>query len=741
MGLFGNSRKTYVGTSVVRVIEDKNIPDSPKTGLMKAILQNGNISDYVLEEFVGSIGNKITRVYNYAKDNYPLGVPTKHFSKRTIGRAEIQTILSTIHGEPVEIEYSFLASPNYTHFAWEKLINDFDYDTETNIINSISTVDAKEYLNEIAVVLPRGQEDNYSPEVLERWGVSSAAGYTPWKPSNRADLGWIQNPKINGSDNTTVAFTKIKYGKVIPATERDRQYVEYGFFNMELPTFVDYADYYQVCYTIGEKRFYWSYQRGLGVYPVLDTIQEEGTPFGSFLPFLYFRYEAQPTNLDKATPLYLTSTKMAKMLGMNYDEVIETINENPDIADVQQAMLTFAVPANTTNPSERKYLFKFFDEMYFELGTGDDVRPISDIYSFISRDDSGGKNVVLIQDAQFKMSLSNAGMSKKRIKGNIGDVGSYDSGFATSTYNRVLYEDETNIPYEVPTKYDYHYYRKQVSDTLIDEIRVLDLKMTYHIYGEHIAAGDDEGDILLVPIDMSIIEEYSIPEKEQLISKSMHMVFNSMTVVKLKWYQTGIFKALMIIVMIVITVLTWGANAPALAAALAVGGTVAIAAIWTMIIIPMLQMYVLRLGLQLFVKEFGADFAFLVAIVAVAYGMYEGFGDMATTWGETLLNVGNNLFKAVGEFYQEGVLDVYNELGEFNVLATDMYADLEKTSQELLNDQNNFLSPFVLFGEAPTDYYNRTVHSGNIGVQSFTAVTNYVDVALRLPTIDDTLKG
>ena len=60
------------------------------------------------------------------------------------------------------------------------------------------------------------------------------------------------------------------------------------------------------------------------------------------------------------------------------------------------------------------------------------------------------------------------------------------------------------------------------------------------------------------------------------------------------------------------------------------------------------------------------------------------------------------------------------------------------TAQDLL-EGNNLLSPFVIFGESPDDYYNRTVHSGNIGVIGFEAVSSYVEVALTLPKLDETV--
>jgi hypothetical protein len=65
---------------------------------------------------------------------------------------------------------------------------------------------------------------------------------------------------------------------------------------------------------------------------------------------------------------------------------------------------------------------------------------------------------------------------------------------------------------------------------------------------------------------------------------------------------------------------------------------------------------------------------------------------------------------------------------------------LLEDAQSLL-DSNLRLNPLVIFGETPDDYYRRTVHSGNIGIIGYAAVHDYVEVALRLPTLSDTVEG
>lgn len=57
-----------------------------------------------------------------------------------------------------------------------------------------------------------------------------------------------------------------------------------------------------------------------------------------------------------------------KYLGMNYGDLADSINQNPDIDDVEQALFMMGVPADTTNEVEQRYLFDFFNRAYVESG-------------------------------------------------------------------------------------------------------------------------------------------------------------------------------------------------------------------------------------------------------------------------------------------------------------------------------------------------------------------------------------
>lgn len=726
MGLFGSKKKTTVGTSVSRIIETKDIPDSPKIGAIKGILENGEIVDYIVDELLNSVGVKSDRLYEYAKKNYPIGVPTKTYHYRAKGNEEVKAILEQIHGEPVELEYNRFGPPNLTHIAWMKLISDWGYIPATNEI-----VGKGQYLDYVTLVIPESRKDEYESGALEQWGTSPAAGYKPWEPYN-TDLPGVIPFQLVMYAPVAEEYLKIGMGVLDKTSFPSKPKLD--SFNISTDEYVDDADYFHVKYKVGGVYHYWMYRQGEGTYPTLDGLFDNNALLGSFYPNIYLRYDKQPMDRDKTGETYKTSKKMCKYLGLNYQQLIDMVHENPDIADVEQGFMTFAIPANTTDPMEQRYLFEFFHDMHAAVG---DMPPSASPYgSFVNSAYTDVKNAVVIQDKLFRMGLNSSGLMKFVKSGVVAKIGSHSSGFAIEQFDS-MYQDSDGIKYPTKVNVDYHFYRKQISDNLYEEIRVYNLKMVYHIYGGYTTTGDDTSNILLVPLDKSIVDRMSIPEKEQLVSRALHFVFNSRVVTKLKWYQTGFFKAFMFIVAIVITVFTYGSTWAAMGTALAAGGAAAVVAIQAALI-GVLKAIVFAYGFKLFVQAVGPEFAMLLAIVAVAYGGFKYFAEGKSLFAENLLMVGNGLSKATQGYYADALEGLQAEAEAFKSEVDRLNEELQKASDALMGS-NTALSPFVVFGESPNDFYNRTVHSGNIGAQSIAAVSNYVEIALQLPKLNDSV--
>jgi hypothetical protein len=748
VGLFKSKTRVTVATQVSRVIKDDLLPDSVKTGVTKAILNEGDIPDYMLEELVGSVGLRADRMYDYAATKYTHGLPTQRITTAAAGQDIVQGILDGIEGTPVAMEYCQFGPPNSLHIAWMKLVGQYGYNPQTNILAPQTAAKGRNvYLEDIAISVPSAQLNQFEPGSLDQWGKTPRAGYTPW----RAMLGPLAEQlgmsPVHLDDAATEDYARIFYvygsGAVATETWRD-PFME--SFTFPIDGYDNAADFFHVRYTVGGLTKFWMYQIGTGTYPALDTLHGNGEfTMGSFFPFAYFRFNKTSENANKTTEAYKTSKKLVKYLGMDYDMVADGINENPDIADVEQAMLIMAVPANTSNPMEQRYLYDFFNGLHAGIGTNFNSFAAAQAAALLG---SGGisSGSVVIQDRRFKMALSNSGIYKRRVAGSIGKVGSHASTTgvrSVSVTATVEWSDDggsgsTTSTYDKPVKT--HIYRRQVNFGQYDEIEVLDLKMLYHVYQHYTVTADETDDILLIPLDRSITNNYSIPDREELYSRSLHFVFNSVSITKIKWYQTGLFQIIMLVVAVVITIYSMGTDGGSLIG-MALAGNAAAAYTLALVLLEKLVIgLVIQTALKLFVKAVGVEFAFAVALVAALYGGMQALqagSVQGAPWAQELLQLSSGLGKGIQAEMQGMFADLYSEVSEFSLFVDERNKELEEARKLL--EGNNRLSPFVIFGEKPEDFYNRTVHAGNVGAMGISAISSYVDIALTLPKINDTL--
>jgi hypothetical protein len=732
---FKSEEVTRVATSVSRLIDNDAVPDAVKSGSIKALFSDGNVADYVMEELVASIGMRAEKMYRYAENQYTWGMPSGEIYSANQARPQVEAFLEQAEGAQIAIEYSHYGSPNVQHMGWMALMDDHGYNPDTNQLANLTTQKGTPvYLKDMVIVVPESQLATLDKAMLEQWGISAAAGYTPQRPASGPELApYTAHTPIAISSAATELHLVVSYVWKMGATVMEDS------FTLSHAAF-DYRDgYFMTKYVVGTETKYWAYLNKSGVHSELDNIFVDGpAESGSYFPFTYFRYAKSSTSSNKTTQAYKTSKKMMKTLGLDFDAVGAAVDENPDIADIEQAMLVFAVPPVSTNKQENRYLFDYFNTLR-EATEQDNSAAVAQSLRVLGGGSGfqwgSSAHTVIIQDQRFKKALSHSGIYKRIRAGVIGSVDTYTSAFETINVEQAVSNFETGELYTeiVPTKT--HTYRHQISANMYEEIVVIGLQMTYYIYGGYNTVGDETDSILLIPIDKTVSEDYSISDREILYSRALHFVFNSRVVTKVKWYQQTWFRVFLIIVAIVLTVIDMGSDGGSwIATALELTGTEAIVA--TVIFNLVVGMVIMPKVFKVFVKVFGQDVATLVAIAAVLYGGYSllqnGMAGVPTAADMLMLSSG--ISNAVLESKMYDLLDQRDELQTW---MDDQTKSLE-TANDLL-DKQTILSPFVIFGEKPEEFYNRTVHYGNIGTLGINAISSYVDIALTLPKVNDTL--
>lgn len=741
MSIFKTRYKTTVATTVSRGIPDTMLPNAVKTGVFRGIFNGGQLVEHILEEVVSSIGVKAERMYRYAETDYVHGLPSSSIHFSNAGQAAVQAVLTTLEGQSVTIKYSKYGPLNSLHFGWMAIVERYGYNAQTNELTVLSAAKGRPvYLADMVVMVAEATVAELENGSLDQWGISPRSGYTP-------KLGLFSGgPEAQAMLRSTpyaidlaasVDYLRVSY------VWRDG-YIHEESLNIPITGLDVNKNYFQAKYVVGGITKYWRYQDDLGTHPTLDALfATSQDSLGKFFPFVYFRHKKKSVAKDPNSVEYKSSTKLMKYLGMDYGDLAESINQNPDIDDVEQALFMMAVPADTTNELEQGYLFDFFNRAYLESGgmvRSSSVK-IASIASAMSTTGRGAETSIVIEDARSKMTLGMTGLYKQNKVGVVAPVGKHTSARIVQnvTNTSIAYADEFDTigsPYTWVSKVPCHYYRKQVSTNIYEELQVYELNMSYRVWGDYETTSDDDGKILLVPIDHSITENYSAADREELYARSFHYVFNSRVVTKIKWYQGAFFRFVLIVVAVVITILgDYSGSALNAALLLEEYGLAAL-----IILEGLATMAVVNVVMKLFVKLVGAEFALVFAAAVALYAGYQVFdtGSVAgAPWASDLLNLASGLVKEVGSFYTAEIQGLQEEYTNFLSDAKEQDAALQTAANLLKGD--SLLSPFVIFGESCDDFYNRTVHAGNIGTVAFDAIHNYVDIALTLPKLDTTV--
>lgn len=730
MGLFSSKYVTSVATIANRVIDDENLPNSIKNGAMKSLIEGSDqLIEYAMEELVQCIGIKCNQMYNYGRDHYMHGLPSSSIETSLSGQDLVKNTIQEDVG-PITIDYYHYGMLNTLHVGWVKLMAMYGYNQTTNML----TVDGQAaYLVDMVVVVKEASLTEMANGALDQWGTPPTAGITPARiafPDLAEHSPWEADANA-ASDYLRVTYT---WQNTVTLLMETRTIV------IPITGFDETASFHQVKYKKADGSFgYWIYKAGDGAHPAIDKLHTPAwNTGGSFFPWAYFRYAKTNIAADHGTAEYKQMSTMLNFLSMGFDSVADAIDENPDIKDVENAMLMMAVPAVTTNQMELRYLFDFFEGLYQE--TGGELKPslqASGAMGLLAHfvDSSSEDASIVIQDKKFKMSLGFRHIFKTRVAGTIGNgkIGTLEC----LNGKDILIETGANGA-QFATPVTFHTYRRQLNVGTYEEIRVINLKMKYFVFEDYFQTADENDDILLIPLDKSITEHYSVPDREELYARSLHYIFNCRVITEVKWYQQGWFRALMVIVAIVITIWSWGKTYQLVVAALASGAT--LTAVAVIIVMKIIEQLLIALIIKLFIKLVGIKLAFLVAIVAVMYGGYKAIeaGSLkGAPWATELLQVGSGLAKGISSELKDDFDALKKESEEFN--------DMIKTKQEKLEaaedllSYNNYLAPMVIFGETPAEYYDRTVHSGNIGVIGIDAITSYVDMALTLPKLSQTI--
>ena len=798
MSLFKTKKKTIVDATAVRVIEDQFLPEPLVGATMEAIRGGDDFTKVLMEMALNGSFRNFENMYKYAekgKNNggYTYGLPNVNLKTNYDGYDILRGILQAQHPSAIDVEYVHFRPPSNFHLFWQYLFEDADYRHTYQLLGDLSAEKGRwVFLEKViatqnkAIDAPVREEnsggnwENFTSNTVIGSPVPSSEDLL--FGTDPADDPYAIN--LNQAFMSQIILREVREGP----TETDG--VEYHYVWADLDgtvhresRFLDLSsydfgnEYYQAKYSVMEQGvetwYYWTYSVLQGLYPTLDAVFEkpEYVDPGTFFPIVVFRDNKEDRSVDatEADPEavnsdeFITTTKLLDYIGVDYASLGKQINENPDIGDVEQVAMIMAVQLNSQEPVEIDYLHRFFNSLYDKLPEAAKTNLYGLTTELSNADYRTSTNSAFADesyvwnfwDNNYASHFSFDGMSRRLVAGELAPDPDGLYGLVGAVTNELAVIDGVNYSFltggwSEDIEQTQHVLRKQITPHVYEEIRIINAKMRYHVIdGKSAVSLPDDDNIFLIMLDHDICKDINTVDRTKLYHRSLHLIFFSFVIQKTKWYESSIFKFVLVAIAIVIAVITIQPQIASVIASVVTGGSVTYALlIW--LVKKLVLGFVIGLVLNEVVKELGLEESFIIAalLVAVSFLLPEVDTDTTLTGvmqhltAENLLMAGTMLIKSVEEVLALEFQDLATAMEELERLQEEAWEELDDVS-ELLYSNSNLLDPFGFIGtapafipgETPDGYIARSIHTGNIGVKSLEIIENFVDESLKLPTL------
>jgi hypothetical protein len=313
MGLFSGKTITSVASVAYNLAGDEaKRPNFLKTTIASAITGSvPSIPDYLVNSHLGGPAMKIRSFHGWAQNTgyYDLiGTVNSSLSLgNTIDTAVLATFITPVEGEYVDITSTEIAVADWVWWAEQRVL-----ETHPELFSTNWTAEISPAPYWITITYEDASTDAFQP------------------------VGFVPGSLYLIADYTEVDFEEV--APVPPETE---------------PTIK----------TIPYQRRYFIYRRGAGN-AVIDAMFSGGSNFGGFVPFIPIRIANKFVSTTNYPALYKPSKRaLRKSIGASYDNLIDSIADNPNLGDIDYAYVMFGVSLNVQENACRHYIYEFFQAM------------------------------------------------------------------------------------------------------------------------------------------------------------------------------------------------------------------------------------------------------------------------------------------------------------------------------------------------------------------------------------------
>lgn len=561
---------------------------------------------------------------------------------------------------------------------------------------------------------------------------------------------------------------------------------------------------------------YWEYQQ-------LTTVSTDE----KWLPFLFKVYQKgssvvgdallfnTPTEVQKFFPVMplrrdnamVDATNFPVQYGWNrnaalrcfgqrkkYDDLIESLADNPDLNQIDHAWVVFGVSLSTQQQDGQKYLYEFFkdlaDSTISALGTyKSPVAYQSAWESFVTAVQASNNDEANVLDRplpptaqDYVLAVSSSAGAQDWLynttitaKGGAQVVGSGYHVKALGKVGQAWVYEKSSITIQVPTSVsgslELTYvptttiviaFGKQITPDIWVEYEFFDLVHKNVVYqgldvttlGSTAIASMNENSSFLIPLHENALKDLSLVRRTQLSLECSFLVVNYYDKQTIPWYSTSFFQIVLVVIVIVIAVNNGyivgetagvlGTNAY-VGATLGYVGTAAIlaGAIANAVAAMLVSMLVTEVTTGVFGKKWGRVIGFITAMVMLTPTTPGSSFSAANVW--TQLTKADNLLRLTlggistyGGYLQDKAMEINAETQAIVSEANTALKGINDLMRELQGDTG--IDPTTITDalryatESSSQFYDRTTMTGTeIAELSIKLVEDFPAPQLTLP--------
>lgn len=764
MGLFSRKKVISVASQTFNLSGDKEQTNFLRKTINSAVMAGTDISATMQNSYLNGMGIKIDQTYRYARDYSPTGLPEGRIGYGTLNQEDLMDVLSSLNsGKQVALVMSDFGTVDLGYWTEDYLTKTYDWDEDHggfgNPPSGVPTNANYQYSidnNGVVTIEYLDGETVVHTETVSFPDVNLTGDY----------YQVIYRVREAGTPTTTVEERDYQIGDVddeVTTHDVNNNFGEYTYTTTTVKTEVDILALKTTITTTVtvdtlSRKQYFMYEAGTGTYPILDDILDDDVASSDYYPIVPLRvYNKDWTNpANVPADEFKANKNILRRIGVSLTELGDKLNENPDVGDIDHAFFVLGISLNSKYPSSISYLHEYFkflakhspsQKKAYLTWYNDNVVTINGVTG--KNSPKPPVNKLKIKQKPYDVTISYQYASYIVKTGVIGKKGTITRELGTAAAITIINEFDQST--ELTADVSVIYFRKQISATQYEEIELCGLEHINNVYKGHNVSTSakkslesrDGNEAFLIPLCRSVVLDMSLVDRTQMTFDCLHLVANSYQEKKLKWYQSGWFKVVVIVIAIVVSVISLGSlasGAAAAASAATAAGTSVAAAVAIYLGTQIAIGVVVAVAVQQVIRRVAPEIGVIIAVVALAYGVSSQAGAGGTKglpYASEVLQLVPAVTKGVNQRLQSDLQAVMKEMRVQQELYEDRMEQIKDAMNALNGNQDISIEDLTRGGylnlfETAQSFFNRTLLQ-NPGPLTLNTIQDFVTTLLALP--------